>query len=587
MNASFSGWSKYDLAVIILLSTVGSALAQCQQSKLRPFGGAIGDRFGWSVDISGDFAVVGAPQNDFACADHDDCDAGTVYMFRRTDGEWGLIEILTSPQLDELDYFGYAVAVDGNNAVIGAYFTNNGSGEAYSYLDDPGVGWRKEQAIGTPSVQFNDQFGRAVSVDSERAIIGAPRALSTPQAGRVGEAYIFRYDGSGGGDAWTQEQIITSSDGEEFDRFGTATSINGEVAIVGAMDNDDACPEVPACNSGSAYVYRFNKSQWIEEQKLIADDLVQGDRFGYSVSISGNVALVGAPVQYKNGANASAAYVFHRSENGSVWVLEQKLQPDEIYGGDEFGLSVAIQHDLAVIGAPGTDGAWQKSGSVFVYRFDGIIWRKWAELIADDAAEGDRLGASVAFGQNGVLAGAWGDCEVGCEIGSAYVFVIGPDTDSDGTSDECDNCPLSPNIKQLDVDQDSVGDTCDNCVTFANPNQHDSDFDSVGDACDNCLLVPNTVQVDIDKDAIGDNCDNCPAVPNPNQKDFDNDGLGDACDPDVDNDGVLDHVDVCPFTPRHANVDDEGRPLGDINSNCVTDFQDFRLFQQGFTGVSG
>jgi hypothetical protein len=149
------------------------------------------------------------------------------------------------------------------------------------------------------------------------------------------------------------------------------------------------------------------------------------------------------------------------------------------------------------------------------------------------------------------------------------------DKDNDGTPDNCDNCPDTPNPNQEDSDNDSIGDACDNCPDKVNPDQLDTDGDGEGDACDLTPCGPDT-----DSDGIGDACDNCPNTPNPNQEDTDNDGVGDACDNcieesntdqlDTDGDGVGDVCDNCPTTenPKQQNSDEDS--FGDACDNCPT-----------------
>ena len=121
--------------------------------------------------------------------------------------------------------------------------------------------------------------------------------------------------------------------------------------------------------------------------------------------------------------------------------------------------------------------------------------------------------------------------------------VLGPlddsDTDGDGVTDVCDNCPMDVNANQEDFDGDGIGNVCDNCPMDINANQEDLDGDGDGNVCD----------ADIDDDGIDNGGDNCPMDVNPNQEDLDGDGIGNVCDPDIDNDGVDNVMDSCPLTP--------------------------------------
>ena len=118
----------------------------------------------------------------------------------------------------------------------------------------------------------------------------------------------------------------------------------------------------------------------------------------------------------------------------------------------------------------------------------------------------------------------------------------------------------------------------------------DCNLDDVPDDCqldeNDCDTngIPDDCESNSDGDLVIDACDNCVDLDNQDQANFDGDELGDVCDPDIDNDGVENELDVCDFTPTGATVDIEGRPLGDIDEDCDTDLDDFKLFQLGFTG---
>ena len=150
--------------------------------------------------------------------------------------------------------------------------------------------------------------------------------------------------------------------------------------------------------------------------------------------------------------------------------------------------------------------------------------------------------------------------------GDAQGDACDTDDDNDGVGDTADNCPLDANADQLDTDDDGQGNACDtdddndgeadgsdNCPLIANPDQQDNDGDDLGDACD----------ADDDNDGVADGADNCPLIANAGQQDSDGDGVGDACDGDDDNDGVDDAADNCPATPNADQVDTDGDGEGD------------------------
>ncbi len=196
---------------------------------------------------------------------------------------------------------------------------------------------------------------------------------------------------------------LTGSDTVADDNFGWSVSLNGNTAIAGANLDDGA-----AVDQGSAFVF-FRNPQWVQQQKLVAADGVADDQFGISVSVSGDTAIVGA-----FGANSSrgAAYVYTRS--GSVWTQQQKLTAGDGAAGDEFGWSVAIDGDTATIGAHSDDGA---RGSAYIFRRSGTVWTPEQKLTASDGATFDQFGYGVAISGETVVCGAVMD-----DNGSAYVF---------------------------------------------------------------------------------------------------------------------------------------------------------------------
>ena len=209
---------------------------------------------------------------------------------------------------------------------------------------------------------------------------------------------------------------LLASDGTAEDAFGVSVSISGDVALVGAENDDDK-----GTDSGSAYVFRWNGSSWVQEQKLLASDGAADDEFGVSVSISGDVALVGAEGNDDDGSDSGSAYVFRW--NGSSWVEEQKLLASDGATDDFFGNSVSISGDVALVGASGNDDNGLFSGSAYVFRWNGSSWVEEQKLVASDGAENDALGFSVSISGGVALVGAPGKVEnILVGPGKAYVY---------------------------------------------------------------------------------------------------------------------------------------------------------------------
>ena len=270
-----------------------------------------------------------------------------------------------------------------------------------------------------------DQFGNSVSTSGDLALIGAHNDL---HAGVwSGSAYVYRFDPPGApGSGWVQEQKLVASDAGWGDRFGYSVAISGDVSLVGARAHDDACNKYPFCESGAAYVFRYDPqtSQWIEEQKLLASDAFSGDVFGGAVAIDGGVAVIGASGDADAGQGSGSAYVFRFDKESGQWNEEAKLTASDAAPWDRFGFSVSVSGNLALIGAPTHDDVPNDSGSAYVFRFDPDTseWIEEAKLTASDAAASDTFGFSVSMSGDLALIGALGNSDAGLASGSAYIF---------------------------------------------------------------------------------------------------------------------------------------------------------------------
>ncbi|MDB4456223.1 thrombospondin type 3 repeat-containing protein [bacterium] len=255
----------------------------------------------------------------------------------------------------------------------------------------------------------SDYFGSSVSIDGDTAVIGADR--DDDNGDYSGSAYVYiRSNG-----VWSEQAKLTASDGSEGDSFGQSVSIDGDTAVIGAHLNDNFI--------GSAYVYVRSNGVWSEQAKLTASDAASDDQFGYSVSIDGDTAVIGAwrDDDDDNGSDSGSAYVYVRT-NG-VWTEQQKLTASDGAYDDQFGISVSIDGDTAVIGAHYDDDNGSGSGSAYVYVRSNGVWSEQAKLTASDGAWSDNFGYSVSIDGDTAVIGAGYDDDNGNNSGSAYVYV--------------------------------------------------------------------------------------------------------------------------------------------------------------------
>jgi len=209
--------------------------------------------------------------------------------------------------------------------------------------------------------------------------------------------------------SWTQTQKILASDGAGDDRFGNSVEINGYDAIVGAYFDDVSTQG----NAGSAYVFVYGGASWSQQQKLTASDAQSNDEFGGSVSIDGDYAIVGAYKEDGSGTDRGAAYVFVRS--GSSWTEQQKLTPGDTEDGDHFGKSVSIDGEYAIIGAPGKNS---NQGFSYIFKRSGTTWTQMTKV---GATGSNKLGWSVSISMPCVIMGAYG---TNGNSGAAHIYEL-------------------------------------------------------------------------------------------------------------------------------------------------------------------
>lgn len=402
--------------LIGLITNSAWALTSTEIQKLLASDGSDVDRFGTSLDIDGDTAVIGAPYSDGTVTN-----SGAVYVYvHDVSGGWTPQAKLIAPDGASYDEFGYSVAIDGDTIVIGAYGDDdNGStsGSAYVFTRN-GSTWSEQAKLIADDAASSDYFGWSVTVSGNTTVIGAP--LEDQMGASSGSAYVFVRDDSG---IWTQQAKLIASDGNFDDQFGISVSADEDTAIIGAFKDDDN-----GNDSGSAYVFtRGVGGVWMQVSKLTASDGAASDRFGNAVAMDGDTAVIGALSDDDNGNASGSAYVFTRSN--SSWSEQAKLTASDGASSDEFGYAVAITGDMAVIGARLDDEIVIDSGSAYVFTRIGTSWSEQIKLTASDGATGDAFGYSVAISGETVVIGAANDGDNGTASGSAYVYSVISDDD--------------------------------------------------------------------------------------------------------------------------------------------------------------
>jgi hypothetical protein len=229
-----------------------------------------------------------------------------------------------------------------------------------------------------------------------------------------GSAYVFALAGG----VWTEQQKLTVATGSSGGSFGTSVAVLGNRVLVGGIGND--------LQTGFGYFYTRNGAVWTLEQQVVASNGTATARFGSSVALSGMTALIGAYRGSVPGIGpVGSAYVFTLA-NG-LWTESQTLVASDCASGDQFGYSVALSSNMAIVGASSDKiGTNVGQGSAYIFTFAGGIWKETSKLTASDGAANDGFGLSVDIDGNTAIAGAYKD-DIGAatDRGSAYVFSFG------------------------------------------------------------------------------------------------------------------------------------------------------------------
>jgi MYXO-CTERM domain-containing protein len=250
--------------------------------------------------------------------------------------------------------------------------------------------------------QAEDWFGFALAVEDDLAVVGAwaHSALQT----RGGAAYLYGRDASG----WMTPVKITPADPQYDQRFGNSVAIAGNDVLVGAHHD-----ETLAWASGAVYVFRHDGSAWQQVQKMIPNDGIEDGRFGITMAVSGTTALFGS--------RAGAAYVYVLE--GASWELQQKLTAEDGAGeAERFGLRIAVDGDLAVVGASDATLSVGEEGAAYVFARTGAAWVQQQKLVAADGGPYDNFGTAVAIHGDTILVGSPYDDDAGSDAGAVYVF---------------------------------------------------------------------------------------------------------------------------------------------------------------------
>ena len=341
--------AKKDEGLAYIFSHTSSGWTQ--EQILTASDGNAFDDFGAAVAIAGPTILVGAPLHKVGS----NGGQGAVYVFSLKDGTWQQSGEISAPDGAAQDHFGNSVAMDGNDAVVGALF--HGQGEAY-FLKNSGGRWSEVQAVPDPDVlgTISNQFGTSVAISGAEAIVSAPDATVGSNA-QQGVAFLYVHSRTG----WAETQEITAAPGAPVLEFGAGTgfspavAINGNTAVVGAFYMNSY--------QGTAYIFTRTPTGWVQSQQVTPSNLSSVAGFGTTVALRGNTLAIGA--QWNGTDEQGSVYTYVRSHRR--WSQNHELTAANAADGDMLGSSLSLAGSTLVVGAFHVSS---QTGAAYVFTSD-------------------------------------------------------------------------------------------------------------------------------------------------------------------------------------------------------------------------
>jgi|GEM_PF-2324097 len=332
-----------------------------ESAKLLGADTAAGDRFGFSVDLVGERALVGAPLSG---------PGGAAYRFERRDGVWRQTArwAFAEPGADAGSAVAWTAGAAPAWALVGVPLADSPSGSgaqvdsgAVLAFRADGPGGQAPVRLQAPQAQAGAGLGWAVAGTGELIAAGAPWA-DAPLLDQ-GSVRLF----AAGPNGFQAVGEVTAPDAIPFQAFGYAVDLVADLLVVGAPRDGERGP-----SAGAIYVFRVRNGQALLEAKI--PGATPGDQFGISVAVApdGQGFAVGA-----HGGGGSAGpgvgYVDLFERQGGLWVSERRIQPAAASAGDGVGIDVALSagapdggFDGLAIGAYKDDGGGADAGAAYV-----------------------------------------------------------------------------------------------------------------------------------------------------------------------------------------------------------------------------
>jgi hypothetical protein len=406
-------------------------------------------QFGVATALHGETLLVGAP-----LAVVDGIDSGAVFIFQNQSGRWALTGTLVPTDADSGQQFGSSLALD---AAAGRLVAGSASdddvaedrGSAYVFVADGAGGWTEQAKLVPEDAKANSGFGWSADIDGNTIIIGSPF-----EDGEIwslaGNAYVFTVDGTG---RWTQQAKLFPDAASNGSILGAAVAVDGDRALVGA----------PYLGMefivGAAHAFTRRGTSWQHVQHIVSPISLARDRFGTSLDLDGDVAIIGAP------RDAPPTYgtlsVFQFSGLTGQWESVYYAAAPDMTVLDRFGQSMRLQDDHVLVGAPVHAGV----GAISRYDRVGPSVSFACKLMLPRGAEGDFFGAAISVDGDRFAAAAPMDDEFGQDSGSVLVANFGSSDPADLSGDGVVNgvdlalllgawgaCPRQPAACPADLD---------------------------------------------------------------------------------------------------------------------------------------
>lgn len=393
------------------------------RSSLQPAPNA---GFGTRVAISGNYAIIGAPRYSGSGLSN----MGLAYIFNKTSGGWKQVARLAARDSAANAYFGGAVSISGDYAIIGStnktINTNVSQGKAYVFRRS-GTAWLTDTAFVKPGGQAFDNFGWSVGICAFNS--GGPAvAIGIPYSDVAGtdrgEVYFYKKTGN----SWAFAQSIAPTDLANADYYGTTIAMDTDYVAVGAIGQDNLTYTLT--DAGAVYVYAFGGGVWNFQQKL--QGTTTRAQFGFSVSLSSKMLAIGAPWATTYTNTSSSVFIYSRT--GNTWAITSSLfvynfeiipnagQLQPVSGSSAisianltFGISVSLSGKTLLIGASGgsdypnggSSYYSDRAGAVYIYKnLSGNVFTRTNLIQSEFPGNGDLFGQSVSISGNKYVAGS-------------------------------------------------------------------------------------------------------------------------------------------------------------------------------------